>query len=155
MKHIRIFLFIAFAILFASCEKVEDDRSRSVPNDPKTVWLLSVEVDELPSDVEAYSCAVFNVNNANDVNVFTRTEVKLPELLKIPGAKYLGTLNNERKYAVSFFKIDTQATDSAEMKTYLATIEAPSLKTLIEEEYPQKIRFEENWVKGYLHLRYD
>ena len=74
MKLLRIFPFIVLAMLFASCEKVEDDRNRPVPNDPKTIWLLSVEVDELPSDVEAYSCAVFNVNNANDVNVFTRTE---------------------------------------------------------------------------------
>ena len=66
MKPLRIFPLIALAMLFASCEKIMDDRNQPVPNDPKTVWLLSVEVDELPSDVEAYSCAVFNVNNAND-----------------------------------------------------------------------------------------
>lgn len=164
MKLLKIFPFIALAILFASCEKVEDDRNRPVPNDPKTVWLLSVEVDELPSDVEAYSCAVFNVNNANDVNVFTRTEVKLPELLKISGGKYLGTtyMKNDRAYAASFFKINTQATDSADLLTPLCTIIVPTCSDLLKEykenekiEYPQKIKFDENGVKGYLHLRYD
>ncbi len=163
MKPLRIFPLIALAMLFASCEKIMDDRNQPVPNDPKTVWLLSVEVDELPSDVEAYSCAVFNVNNANDVNVFTRTEVKLPELLKIPGAKYLGTKNrnNDRAYAVSFFKINTQATESADLLTPLSTIIVPTCSELFKEkeetkkELPQKIGFEESGVKGYLHLRYD
>ena len=166
MKLLRIFPFIVLAMLFASCEKVEDDRNRPVPNDPKTIWLLSVEVDELPSDVEAYSCAVFNVNNANDVNVFTRTEVKLPELLKIPGGKYLVTtyMKNDRAYAASFFKINTQATDSADLLTPLCTIIVPTCSELLKEdeetekekkEHPQKIKFDENGVKGYLHLRYD
>lgn len=163
MKPLRIFPLIAIAMLFASCEKIMDDRNQPVPNDPKTVWLLSVEVDGLPSNVEAYSCAVFNVNNANDVNVFTRTEVKLPELLKIPGAKYLGTKNrnNDRAYAVSFFKINTQATESADLLTPLSTIIVPTCSELFKEkeetkkELPQKIGFEESGVKGYLHLRYD
>lgn len=164
MKLLRIIPFIALAMFFASCEKIEDDRNHPVPDDPRTVWLLSVEVDELPSNVEAYSCAVFNINNAKDVNVFTRTEIKLPELLKIPGAKYLGTKNrkNDRAFAVSFFKINTQATDSADLVTHLSTIIVPTCSDLLKEaeenrnkEYPQKIGFEEEGVKGYLHLRYD
>ena len=158
MKHLQIILFAATMILFAACEKIEDDRNIPVPDNPGTAWLLSVEVDQLPSDVKAYSCAVFNIENVDDKNIFTRVEIKLPELLKIPGAKYLGTrtLNNDRRYSVSFFKINTQTTDSTELLLHLTTIVVPTCSELLSgKEYPQKISFNDAGVKGYLHIRYD
>ena len=71
-------------------------------------------------------------------------------------------MRNDRGYSTSFCKVSTQATDSADLLTPLCTIIVPTCSELLKEdkenekiEYPQKIKFDENGVKGYLHLRYD
>lgn len=163
MKHTHFIFIVAATLALCSCE-IKDDRNRPVPENPKLAWLLSVEVDKLPVGVQAYSCAVYNVDNINDRQIFTRTEIKLPELLKIPGAKLLlweknNSANLQRQYVVSFFQIDPQVENSAAVE--LATILVPSVpETVIAKQdttvnYPQKVSFNINGVRGYFHFRYD
>ena len=159
MKHTHFILILATALLLCGCEQITDDRSIPVPQNPKIAWLLSVEVDKLPNSVEAYDCIVFDTEKIEENYNFTRTEIHLPELLKIPGALLL---KQNRTFAVSFFQFNPQAQDSSELELKeLATILVPTVPdTVINQNdtiinYPQKVRFNESGVEGNFHFRYD
>lgn len=74
------FLVLLFSsVLLLSCEGLQDDRNRPVPTNPSTTWLLSVELDRLPPFTDAFECIV-------ERDTFRVSDIKLPTLLKIPGA---------------------------------------------------------------------
>ena len=157
MKH-KLFLLAFAAILFAGCEGIKDDRNQPTPANVRLSWLLSVEIDALPSGVDAYSCIVYKAEDPTQNDVFTRTEIKLPELLQIPGAKLIrdyetGRTNN---YAVSVFKLDVSGITIEEIGTLAVPVD---LEAYVENgdtiRYPHTISFDGNGLKGKLHFRYD
>lgn len=153
MKN-KFFLLAATLMLFAACEQIEDPRNKPVPDNPRIAWLLSIEMDQLPSNTSAYVCGVVNEVNGNVEFTAARNTINLPELLKIPGALWL---KNNGQYAAGFVMVDS------DLNIDTAVVEIPKLPIIhqnlngdtINIEYPSKIKFDTLGVKGIFHLRYD
>ena len=143
-------LLILCAAFLCACEGLKDDRNRPVPDNPVIAWLLSVEIDKLPSGTVAYDCSVYVAENPKERHDFKRTEINLPELLKIPGARLLKT-NEERILYIGVYADGENTPDTLMYDTI------PSFYNLKMYGFPQVLNFAvyEKDLYGKYHFRYD
>ena len=145
MKN-NIVVFIAAILLFTSCEKITDDRSKPTPENPVIAWLLSVEIDRLPDGINVYSCEMYNTANPQYYYSFTGNVANLPELLKISGAQRL----DQENWAITITGYNESV---PEILVDAGNI--PNMTDLQKFNYPYTMDFEWNNVVGKFFFRYD
>ena len=177
-------LLILCAAFLCACEGLKDDRNRPVPDNPVIAWLLSVEIDKLPSGTVAYGCRIDNITHQGSDNYceFLRDEIKLPELLKIPGASIfvknkphiiqissqdadgnIVELIDTIPHCPIIANIDTTKYYVTLVDTIwmdggvfeLDTVDVPFEKYDTTYIYTQKLEYKENGIEFKLHVRYD
>ena len=162
MKNKLLPLLVIAAMMFSSCENTIDDRERSVPADPSTAWLLSVQLTKIPQDGLYYSCVEMNTANPQPeymhtfVTDTTITSKDLPILWKIEGGQLLN--KEDEMHAISIMSIEPETGN----QTILLNQPIPTLnqlRTYPSDKYalhfPTRLHYEENGVECTLIFRYD
>lgn len=149
----KILLFAAAVLLLASCEKMNDPRNHDVPDNVSIAWLLSIEMDNLPSGSDYYGVRIIDTIAQRVEFEAYRSSVNLPELLQIPGGM---VAKPNRIAAIGYGK-----NGEAESNTcYIAIPEVPIVHkdtdgSVLYKEYPQQVAFDTLGIAGKFHFRYD
>lgn len=151
MKN-KILFFATLFLLLVSCE-LNDPRNREVPDKVSVAWLLSVEIDKLPSGSDYYGLVITDTLSLKQEFIYTQTKVDLPELVQIPGALvtyYPGHREHSNRIATIVYGHNTETIGTA-------VVSIPDVPTITKDgvEYPTKIEFSSEGVAGKFHFRYD
>lgn len=154
MKHTKLFLIIAAALVLCSCEKKVDDRQGDVPNNPGTAWLLGLQITKIPQEGRYYECKVPGCS----LSPKQLANEDIPYYFKIEGGKLIDASWEISAYHISHQLINICSFDSisilAEPDTLLRNYPVPDFHELDSLKFPQEIKFDTNGLTGKLIITY-